>query len=120
MNTLVVIEGTIKGTPEIKYTQAGKPLANFEVSVPNGYGKTAKDPFVFKVTAWESVADQVGSLTPDTRVTVYARLTQRKYEWQGQSKTATEIVANTVDARGSVPAKTTQTPAPVDDSDIPF
>jgi single-strand DNA-binding protein len=118
MNTLVVIEGTLHKPAELKYTSSGKPLATFEVSVPNGYGKTAKEPSLFKVTAWEQVAADVAELPPETRLTVYGRLTQRKYDWNGQTKTATEIVANQVGARQVKSAPQAQ--APVDDEPLPF
>lgn len=98
-STLVVIEGQLHGSPESKYTTSGKQIANFQVSVPNGFGQNAKAPSVFKVSAWEEVATQVVNLSPDTKLTIYGRLVSRTYEWQGQTKTATDIVADSVVVR---------------------
>ena len=108
-STLVVIEGQLHGTPESKYTASGKQIANFQVSVPNGYGQNAKAPSVFKLSAWEEVAAQVAGLEPDTKFTVYGRLVARTYDWQGQTKTATDIVADSVVVRKTYSgAKTAQ------------
>lgn len=97
--TLVVIDGQLHGTPETKYTPTQKQITNFQVSVPNGFGQNAKAPSVFKVSAWEEVAVQVAGLAPDTKFTVYGRLVARTYEWQGQTKTATDIVADAIVVR---------------------
>jgi single-stranded DNA-binding protein len=98
-STLVVIEGQLHGTPETKYTSTQKQITNFQVSVPNGYGQNAKAPSVFKLSAWEEVAAQVAGLAPDTKFTIYGRLVARTYDWQGQTKIATDIVADAVIVR---------------------
>ena len=123
-STLVVIEGQLYGTPETKYTSTQKQITNFQVSVPNGYGQNAKAPMIFKLSAWEEVAVQVAGLAPDTKFTVYAHLNARTYDWQGQTKTATDIVADAVVVRktynsGQKPAGRPSTPS-VDESDCPF
>jgi single-stranded DNA-binding protein len=125
-STLVVIEGQLHGTPESKYTNSGKQIVNFNVSVPNGFGQNAKAPMIFKVSAWEEVAAQVAGLAPDTKFTVYARLVARTYEWQGQTKTATDIVADAVVVRKTYnsgaqkPASRPQQSQQIADEDIPF
>lgn len=124
-STLVVLEGQLHGTPESKYTTSGKQIANFSVAVPNGFGQNAKAPSVFKVSAWEELASQVVDLAPDSKLTVYARLTSRTYEWQGQTKTATDIVADAIVVRKAYSGNVAQKPArpqgqPVADEDIPF
>ena len=123
-STLVVIEGQLSGSPETKYTTSGKQIANFQVSVPNGYGQNAKAPMIFKVSAWEEVAAQVAGLAPDTKFTVYAHLNARTYEWQGQQKTATDIVADAVVVRktynsGQKPAARPSAQQ-IDEEQIPF
>lgn len=122
--TLVVIEGSLAGEPQVKYTPKGNSLANFEMAVPNGYGKNAKDPFVFKVTAWGDLAQTVAELPVGTKLTMYGRLTSRNYEWNGQQKTATDIVANVIDVRktdNEQPARQTSPQTQqVEDSEIPF
>ena len=128
-STLVVIDGQLHGMPESKYTTSGKQIANFSVSVPNGYGQNAKAPSVFRVSAWEDLAEQVMGLVPDQKFTVYARLVARTYDWQGQTKTAMDIVADAIVVRkayNSGAPKTATPPydprnsGPIRDEDIPF
>lgn len=122
-STLVVIDGQLHGSPETKYTSSGKQITNFSVSVPNGFGQNAKAPSIFKVSAWEEVAAEVAGLAPDTKFTVYARLVARTYDWQGQTKTATDIVADAVVVRKAYGGAKTATSRPqqqIEDSDVPF
>ena len=124
MNTLVIIEGQLHGSPETKYTSTQKQITNFQVSVPNGYGQNAKAPSIFKVSAWEEVAALVAGLEADTKFTVYGRLVARTYEWQGQTKTATDIVADAVIVRKTYNSGAQKPQArqsqQIEDSDIPF
>ena len=127
-STLVVIEGSLHGTPETKYTSTQKQITNFQVSVPNGYGQNAKAPSIFKLSAWEEVAAQVAGLAPDTKFTIYGRLVARTYDWQGQTKTATDIVADAVVPRKayggaktpSRPQQSQQQHEEVDLDSVPF
>jgi len=116
MNTLVVIDGMLHEKAEVKYTKSGKALATFSVAVAAGAGKPAS---IFKVTAWEAIAEQVAGLSPETKFTVYGRLTSRTYEWQGQTKTATDIVADYLNIR-FVDTKRQAPAQQVADEDIPF
>lgn len=121
---LVVLEGSLNAEPEMKTTTGGKTLANFELAVPN----YQKDSFIFKVTAWGDLAEQIRNLPQGTKLTVYGRMTQRKYEWQGAQKTANDIVANSIDVRvqktdSRFETKQVSKPQPTqefDDSQIPF
>jgi len=123
-STLVVIEGQLHGTPETKYTSTQKQIANFQVSVPNGFGQNAKAPSIFKLSAWEEVAAQVAGLAPDAKFTVYGRLVARTYDWNGQTKTATDIVADSVVVRKTYnsgkPAGRPVQNNQIQDEDIPF
>lgn len=123
-STLVVIEGQLHGTPETKYTSTQKQIANFQVSVPNGFGQNAKAPSIFKVSAWEEVATQVAGLSPDTKFTIYAHLTARTYDWQGQTKIATDIVADSIVVRkvysGQKTAPARQQGQQIEEDMVPF
>jgi len=120
-STLVDIEGMLHDKASVKYTSSGKPLATFEMAVANGYGKNAKEPFLFKVTAWNALAEQIAGFAPETKFTVYGRLTSRTYEWQGQQKKSMDIVANVIDVRetDSKPAARPQTQQ-VSEEECPF
>lgn len=119
---LLVLEGTLNNEPEFKATSTGKTLANFEISVPQYKGEA----FVFKITAWNDLAESLRGLPQGAKLTVYGRVTQRKYEWQGAQKTSNEFVANSLDIRpldGQYKASRTSKPQPaaaIADEDIPF
>lgn len=116
--TLVVIEGgTLTGSPEQKSTTSGKKLTNFVVSGEQGFGAN-KTTVQYKATAWGDLSDTISSLPEGTRFTLYGRLNVRSYEWQGQQKSAMEIVAVAVDvwAGRAKPAQAQE----ADNSDIPF
>jgi single-strand DNA-binding protein len=122
---IAILEGTLGRVVEQKFTTTGKAVANFSMAVDNGYGANKKEPFWFNVVAWGPLAETAArGLSKGSKVTVYGRLTTRKYTNKaGVEVTVTEVVANAFDIRepreNSAP-RAAQTPAPVDDSDVPF
>lgn len=117
MNTLVVLEGTLVAAPTVKTTSGGKSLAEFEVQVENGAGQYRKDPYVFRVKTWEP--DTVSDLAAGAKLTVFGRLTTRSYDWQGQTKTAMEIIVKKVDVWNQN-AKSAPKSVPDDLESVPF
>ena len=97
----VALVGNITDDPQLRYTQAGKAVANFTVAVShrtknNGGWQDVMDGF-FTVTCWNSLADNVAaSLKKGSRVLVTGKLTQRSFETEGQKRTTIEIVASHV------------------------
>jgi len=125
MINLVVLDGTLGRDVELKTTTTGKSVANFSIAVDNGFGENKKDPFWFNVTAWGSLADDAAhQIGKGAKVTVYGRLTTRKYTNKaGTEVTVTEVVANAFAVRKTdnpKPASRPQQTQPIDDSDIPF
>jgi single-strand DNA-binding protein len=125
VTNLVVVDGTLGRDPESKFTTTGKPVTNFSIAVDNGYGENKKPPFWFNVVAWGDQAELAGRLAKGSKVTVYGRLTTRKYTNKtGVEVTVTEIVANALSARESVqktdrPQSAAQAQT-IDESDVPF
>lgn len=120
---IVVIEGALGREPEAKFTTTGKAVTNFSVAVDNGWGQNKKDPFWFNVVTWNALAETAArDLSKGIKVTVYGRLTTRKYtNKSGVEVTVTEIVANALDIREPRDAKPATAPAQdIQDSDIPF
>lgn len=122
-STFVLIEGVLSEEAERKSTQKGKTFCNFQIGVETGYGDKKSTGNV-KATAWEDVAEQILLLPVGSKFTVYGRLNPRTYEYQGNSKVAVDIVADSIQIRkewkkSGVPTKT---PAQqeIEDSGVPF
>jgi single-strand DNA-binding protein len=123
---ITILEGTLGRDVEQKLTTTGKAVANFSIAVDNGYGANKREPFWFSVVAWGPLAETAArGLSKGSKVTVYGRLTTRKYTNKaGVEVTVTEVVANAFDIRepreNSAPRASSQTPAPIAEEDIPF
>lgn len=119
---VVIIEGSL-ASQELKHTKAGNPLVNFQIAFEQGWGNK-KETVNFKVTAWGDLATQISKLPDGSKLTMYGRLTSRSYDWQGQTKTATDIVASAIQVwtpSGLAGKQTTkQEPQEIDDDSIPF
>jgi single-strand DNA-binding protein len=124
MINLVVLDGTLGRDVELKSTTTGKSVANFSIAVDNGFGENKKDPFWFNVVAWGPLAETAGNqLRKGSKLTVYGRLTTRKYTNKtGVEVTVTEVVANAFEVRktDSKPANRPQAQQEVDIDSVPF
>lgn len=123
--------------PETRQTQGGKSVCNFSIGVTERKGD---DTLWVNVVCWDKLADVVQKyVTKGKQVYVSGRLQIRKYTTKdGEEKTATEVVASTVqflgggsksagsgtdDAVEAVKAAfpgTKTVPAAADDDEIPF
>lgn len=99
MNKVHLI-GNITRDPEVRYTQSGKAVCNFNIAVNDGYGENKKAYF-FPVVVWNKSAEACGSsLHKGSKVAVTGKLTSRQYDnSEGKKVTVIEIVA---DAFGGV------------------
>lgn len=90
----VILVGRLANDPEVRYTQAGKAVANFNIAVDNGYGDNKRTDFI-PVVAWEKLAEIVGNnLSKGRKVLVEGRLQIRSYETaDGQKRRVAEVVA---------------------------
>lgn len=104
LTTYVTVAGNLTRDVEVRYTQAGQPVASFSVaSTPSSYDKDKKEfvdgEAVFtNVTLWGKPAENLAaSAGKGSRVLVAGALKSRTYQdKEGNSRTATELVADEV------------------------
>ena len=97
------LTGNLTRDPEIRYTNGGKPVANFGLAVNRRYqtnGEWQDATSFFDVTAWGDLAENIAaSVSKGQRVTVTGRLEQRSWETDaGEKRYKIEVVANDVAA----------------------
>jgi single-strand DNA-binding protein len=95
-DTHVTIVGNLTETPELRFTPAGAPVANFSVAVTprvkDGDGWKDGETSFFRCTAWRTLAENLAELAKGTRVLVQGRLTQRSWETaDGDKRSVVEV-----------------------------
>ena len=98
LNRIVLI-GRLTADPQLRYTQTGTAVSNFRIAVertrPNPQGEREAD-FVDIVT-WQRLAETcANNLSKGRLVAIDGRLQIREYEYEGQRRKATEVVADNV------------------------
>ncbi|MFF7727664.1 single-stranded DNA-binding protein [Streptomyces sp. NPDC008001] len=104
--TPITIIGNLTADPELKFTDAGAPLAKFTVaSTPRTFDretnqwKDGKSTF-FRCAAWRSLAEHVAeSLTKGSRVVLSGRI--RQHDWQTPEGENRSMLAVEVDDIGA-------------------
>ena len=102
--TVITVIGNLTADPELRWTQAGAPVADFTVaSTPRTYDRNAGewrdgDTLFMRCSVWRETAENVAeSLRKGMRVIVQGRLTQRSYDTQqGERRTVVELQADEV------------------------
>lgn len=96
MNTITVT-GNVGRDPEIRYTQSGKPVANFSVADSRSKGDD-KEVIWHNIVCFDEMAENVTEqLSKGQRVVVSGRFTVNKYlSKDGVEKVAHEIVADEI------------------------
>src|SRR6478736_6230887 len=97
--TIITVVGNLTADPELRYTQAGLPVANFtSASTPRNFDRQANEwkdgeALFLRASVWREFAEHVaGSLTKGSRVIATGRLKQRSYETrEGEKRTAIEL-----------------------------
>ena len=101
----VILVGRLAQDPEVRYTQGGKAVANFNHAVNRiGGGSAQKESADFiPIVAWEKLAEICGNnLTKGSQILVEGRLQIRSYETQdGQKRRVSEVVAQSIEFLGS-------------------
>lgn len=119
----VIVVGRLGRDPELKYTQAGKPVCQLSLATDEGYkdsqGQQVDQTEWHRVVAWGKQAENVAKyLTKGRLCLVEGRLRTRSWEDQNQIKRyTTEINAMRVTFLGSNQGSG-GVPAP-DDNDAP-
>jgi single-strand DNA-binding protein len=121
--------GNLGRTPEMRYTPAGKAVANVSMAA-NAFG--SETPEWFHLTAWERVAEILNQyLDKGSRIAVAGRLVrdtwQGKGEHEGKSFQRTKLVVNDLlmlgGPSGTINGPADDAPPPMDDeeqAEIPF
>lgn len=94
--------GNLTGDPELRYTQAGKPVTTFSVACNDRYKNDQGewvdgDTTYLTVVCWRNGEAISATLSKGTKVMVSGHLVQRNYETkEGQKRTVYEVKASDV------------------------
>ena len=94
--------GRLVKDPEIRYSQSGTAVANFNIAISSGYGEHKQTDFI-PIVAFKNLAEIVGNnLKKGAQVLVEGRMQVRSYETQdGQKRRVTEVIVQNVEFLGS-------------------
>ena len=98
----VILVGRLAQDPEVRYTQSGTAVANFNIAISSGYGEHKQTDFI-PIVAFKNLAEIVGNnLKKGSQVLVEGRMQVRSYETQeGQKRRVTEVIVQNVEFLGS-------------------
>ena len=103
----VMLIGNVGKDPEMRYTANGKAVTTFSVAcnrvIGGGDGERREETDWFDVVAWDKLAELCSQyLQKGRQIYVEGRLRTSKYkDKEGNERTSTEVVANTVQFLGS-------------------
>ena len=123
MNKFIGV-GRLTANPEIRYSQSGTAVANFNIAISSGYGEHKQTDFI-PVVAFKNLAEIIGNnLSKGSQVLVEGRMQNRSYENnQGEKRFITEVVLSNIEFVGTKKKNETDTDsfgAEVQDEQIPF
>ena len=109
MNKFIGV-GRLAQDPEIRYSQSGTAVANFNIAISRGYGEHKQTDFI-PVVAFKNLAEIIGNnLSKGSQVLVEGRIQNRSYENnQGEKRFITEVVLNNIEFVGSKKKNETDT-----------
>lgn len=112
LNSVQLI-GRLGRDPEVKYTQSQTAVTSLAIATSeyrkDQTGQTTETTEWHRVTVWARAAEACGQyLRKGSQVFVEGRLTTRKYDKDGQTHYATEIVASNVQFLDSKPQEQSQ------------
>ena len=129
----VMLIGYAGADSEMKFTQAGIPVANFSLAVnetyKNGDGEKKTNTLWIRCVAWRRWAELVGEfVTKGKLLFVEGRLQLRSYQdREGKKRDVTEVVVYTLrflgppkNGNGAKAAKSSKAAEPSDEGDNPF
>lgn len=105
----VILSGFVATNPDMRYTNTGKAVIHFTLSVRKG-GKRSKaagsdemakkyDVNFFNVEAWDAVAEYCSDrIAKGSFVTLEGRLDNDVFEQDGKRKTRAKVVAERIEA----------------------
>lgn len=97
--TIITLCGNLTATPELRYTSAGVPVANFTIAVtPRSFDRQANEwkdgeASFYRCSAWRDLAENIAqTFEKGMRVIATGNLNQRTYEnKEGERRTAFEV-----------------------------
>ena len=103
-DTTITIIGNLTADPELRFTEAGTPVANFTVaSTPRTFNRATSEwedseALFMRCTIWQQAAENVAeSLTRSARVVVQGRLKQRSFQTkEGDKRTVLELTVDEI------------------------
>jgi single-strand DNA-binding protein len=129
----VLLIGYAGADSEMKFTQAGIPVANFSLAVKevykNGDGEKKTNTLWIRCVAWRRWAEIAGEfVTKGKFLFIEGRLQLRSYEdREGKKRDVTEVVVTLLRLLGPAkngnsakPAESSKAPEPSDEDDNPF
>ena len=98
---LVVVIGNVGRDPEVKHTESGKVVGKFSVAVSETWrgkdGEQKEETQWVPVACFGHLAETVEKfVTKGQLVVVVGKYKVRKYEYEGQTKYSTEVVADRI------------------------
>ena len=103
----VILVGHLGADPELKYTPSGQAVVKFNIATSESWndksGQKQERTEWHRIVAWAKLAEICGKhLSKGRQVYVEGRIQSRQWEdQQGQKRTTTEIIANTVQFLGA-------------------
>ena len=127
MHNHITIHGRLTKDPEMRQTQSGVPVCNFTVAVDRTYksGEDKQTDF-FNCVAWRGLGELTGkNFHKGKEILVSGEMQSRKYEKDGVSHIAWELVASDMDfcgAKTESSVSTAQNFATIEEDDgaLPF
>jgi single-strand DNA-binding protein len=129
----VLLIGYAGANSEMKFTQAGIPVANFSLAVKevykNGGGEKKTNTLWIRGVAWRRWAEIAGEfVTKGKFLFIEGRLQLRSYQnREGKKHDLTEVVVTLLrplgpakNGNGAKPVESSKTAEPVEESDNPF
>jgi len=102
MMNRVILVGRLVADPDLRYTPAGIPVANFRIAVDRPFKNAAgeRDTDFFNVVAWRGSAEFAANYLGKGRlVGIDGRLQLRQWETpEGQKRSTVDVVAEQVQA----------------------
>lgn len=97
----IVIKGRLCDFPELKQTNSGKSVTNFNVAVNRRFQKDTAD--FFTIVAWEKTADFICKyFGKGQEILIQGEMQSRKWEDKdGNKRVSWELIANNVEFCGS-------------------
>lgn len=130
----ITLIGNLVADPELRHTQAGKPVVTLRVACndrkKNDAGEWVDGESVFlDVTSWRSPEAINTQLSKGSKVLIVGTLRQDNYEKDGQKRTSYKVIADEIasliyDRNGQISGSTSITSdpwaTPADSSEAPF